>query len=180
VFGIPSRIIDNFTGCSMANKRRVPHRTNLEKKYPPSEACACAVCLAYCQRPGWWTVTQAAQALQAGYGRFIMLEIAPECNQAVLSPALRGCEGGPAMQAFANAGCIFQQADQRCQLHGTPFLPLECSFCHHERVGLGAQCHADLETDWRSDAGRRLVRRWCRQIGLWDFLDIYRLGWLKR
>ncbi len=64
---------------------------------------------------------------------------------AVLSPAFKSCEGGFALQSAAEKGCSFLLPDKNCELHATPFLPLECAFCHHERVGQGRLCHADLE-----------------------------------
>lgn len=65
-----------------------------------------------------------------------MLEIAPELTFGVLSPAFRGCEGGIALQQYAQNGCCFL-SDSLCELHGTGFMPLECRFCHHLRAGLG-------------------------------------------
>ncbi len=118
--------------------------------------------------------------MNAGFTGRMMLEVSPERSFAVLSPAFRGCEGGFALQNFADRGCNFQMPDQRCELHGGPFLPLECSFCHHDRQGQGPLCHTDIENDWRTESGRILVRRWCRQAGLLDLLDVYGLGRLKR
>jgi len=149
------------------------------EKYPPSEPCACDVCLKYCQRPGWWTVKEAAAAMNAGHGGRMMLEVSPERSLAVLSPAFKGCEGTFALNQYANRGCNFLR-DNRCELHGTGFQPLECRFCHHDRQGLGPQCHADLETDWNTPAGRSLVSRWARLAGVWEDLNRYGLEKLKR
>ena len=139
--------------------RKHPRSKTLNKKYPPSEPCNCAVCSAYCARPGWRSVTEAAAAIQAGYATRMMLELAPNHSFGVLSPAFRGCEGGFALQDFATKGCNFLSAG-RCELHGTSFQPLECRFCHHERIGLGPRCHADLEKDWMTPAGQDLVNHW--------------------
>jgi len=154
--------------------------TVLLEKYPPSQPCACEVCLAYCRRPGWWTVEQALLVLHEGYAGRIMLEISPERTFAVLSPAFKSCEGGFALQSAAEKGCSFLLPDKDCELHATPFLPLECAFCHHERVGQGRLCHADLERDWNTPHGQLLVKRWCRQMGWWDLLDSFGLEWLKK
>ena len=154
--------------------------TVLLEKYPPSQPCACEVCLAYCRRPGWWTVEQAVLMLHEGYAGRIMLEISPERTFAVLSPAFKGCQGGFALQSAADKGCNFLMPDNNCELHATPFLPLECAFCHHERVGQGQLCHADLEKDWNTAHGQSLVKRWCRQMGWWDLLDSFGLDWLKK
>ncbi len=147
----------------------------LALKYPPSEPCSCAVCLRYCLRPGWWTVQEAAGALRAGYGNRMMLEVAPERSFGVLSPAFRGCERGFALQRFADRGCNFL-VDGLCELHGTGFQPLECRFCHHGRTGLGPKCHADLEADWHTPAGRKLVARWAGAFGLWTELRVHGLA----
>ncbi len=151
---------------------------NLARKYPPSQPCGCEICLRYCTRPGWWVVKEAASALNAGYAKRMMLEISPERTFGVLSPSFKGCEGSFAVQRYADQACTFLK-DNLCELHGTGFQPLECRFCHHERIGLGAQCHADIEADWKSPAGRALVIKWCKQTGVWDFLSVYGLDRLK-
>ncbi|OQB21745.1 MAG: hypothetical protein BWY11_02163 [Firmicutes bacterium ADurb.Bin182] len=132
---------------------------SLKESYPPSEPCSCEICRSYCARPGWWTVKEASQALKAGYGRRMMLEISPEMTFGVLSPAFRGCEGNFALQEYANSGCNFLK-DGLCELHGTGYEPLECRYCHHLRKGLGQKCHADIEKDWRTPAGQALVKNW--------------------
>ena len=146
-------------------KRKAGSNRTLIQKYPPSEPCTCEVCLAYCARPGWWTVEEATRAIDAGYADRMMLEVAPELTFGVLSPAFRGCEKFFANNLFAQNRCIFL-TDNRCELHGTGHQPLECRFCHHERRGLGSKCHADLERDWKTPAGQALVNQWIRQVGL--------------
>jgi hypothetical protein len=83
----------------------------------------------------------------------------------VLSPAFKGCERNFALQEFAGAGCSFL-TNGLCELHGTGFEPIECLFCHHDRAGLGKKCHADLEKDWNSEAGKQLVAKWIGLTGL--------------
>ena len=138
-------------------------KSSLYQKYPPSEPCGCEICKKYCARPGWWTVAQAKKAADAGYARRMMVEVSPERNFGVLSPAFTGCGGGVALQAFAKNGCNFFSGGL-CELHATGHLPLECAFCHHERVGDGAKCHADLENDWNTAAGRECVSRWLKEM----------------
>lgn len=150
------------------------HKKSLADCFPSSPPCGCAVCLSYCARPGWWSVAEAVRAFAAGYGSQMMLEVSPERTFGVLSPAFRGCEGGFALQQFATRGCTFLH-DDRCRLHGTPFMPLECRFCHHDRVGQGPICHAALEADWKTPAGRALVRDWCETMGLLKPLRAYGL-----
>ncbi len=144
---------------------RYKSKKSLAERYPPSEPCACPICLAYCARPGWWTVEEAELALQAGYAGRMMLELAPERTFGVLSPAFKGCEGSFATNECAPNGCNFLK-NGLCELYGTGFQPLECRFCHHDRVGLGPRCHADLEKDWHTPAGQGLVRQWLALTGL--------------
>lgn len=131
----------------------------LEKKYPPSEPCCCDICINFCMRPGWWTVEQAAKAMESGYSKHMMLEIAPDLTFGVLSPAFKGCEGKIALNEYAKNGCNFLK-NNLCELHNTSIMPLECRFCHHDKIGMGRQCHLDIEKDWHTSQGQRLVRRW--------------------
>ncbi|MCX6252461.1 MAG: hypothetical protein NTX61_17140 [Bacteroidetes bacterium] len=135
----------------------------LSEKYPPSRPCSCKICLAYCERPGWWTVEEAAKALDAGYSHRMMLEMSPEKSFGVLSPAFKGNEGILALSHFAGNGCTFLKND-RCELFGTGLEPLECRYCHHDRRGMGKQCHSDIEKEWDSPQGKELVTRWLALI----------------
>ncbi len=145
-------------------------KKSLQEKYPPSEPCDCDVCLSYCQRPGWWVVAEAVQAIVAGYAGRMMLEMSPDRSFGVLAPAFKGCKIAFADQAHASGGCTFLK-DGRCELHGTGHQPLECRFCHHDRVGLGPRCHADIERDWNTARGRALVVRWSNLTGFWKQLN---------
>ncbi len=138
---------------------------NLEQKYPSSKPCSCEICLNYCQRPGWWTVDEAARVIDAGYAGRMMLELSPELTFGVLSPAFKGNEGYVALQIFAGQGCTFLW-DGRCELHGTDLQPLECRYCHHTRRGLGEQCHSAIEKDWYTEEGQKLVIRWGEITGV--------------
>lgn len=140
---------------------------SLASRYPPSEPCSCQVCLAFCARPGWWTVAEAARALDAGYGPRMMLEMAPNRSFGVLSPAFKGNEQNFARQIFADQKCTFLK-DNLCELFGTGFQPLECRFCHHDRPGQGPVCHADIEKDWNTPAGIALVVKWSKLTGFWE------------
>jgi hypothetical protein len=145
-------------------RHRRRRQFTLAAKYPPSPPCSCEICKSYCRRPGWWTVEEAAEAIQAGYGRRMMLEMAPDFTFGVLSPAFKGCEVQFAYQEFASARCTFLM-DGKCELHGTGHQPLECRFCHHDRPGMGPRCHADLEKDWNTRAGRDLIVKWNEVVG---------------
>jgi hypothetical protein len=151
---------------------------HLARKFPPSEPCACPVCVGYCARPGWWTVREAGMALNAGFGARMMLEIAPDRAFGVLSPAFKGCEGHLGLQKFSTAGCTFF-LDERCELFASGFQPLECRFCHHDRPGQGKACHAAIEKDWDSPAGHTLVARWTRLRGIGPLLTFYGLDHLR-
>ena len=139
----------------------------LIERFPPSQPCTCAVCVGYCARPGWWTVDEARQALEAGYGRRMMLEMSPDHSFGVLSPAFKGNEVDFAQERFKSQGCTFLKED-RCELFGTGHTPLECRFCHHDRPGQGPKCHAAIEKEWNSPAGKALVVLWSKQTGFWD------------
>jgi hypothetical protein len=108
-------------------------------------------------------VEEAARAIEVGLGGQMMLEMSPDFTFGVLSPAFRGCETLFAYQEYAPRGCTFL-LDGRCELHGTGYQPLECRYCHHERAGLGMRCHADIEKDWDSAAGRALIVKWAALV----------------
>jgi hypothetical protein len=139
----------------------------LYEKYPPSEPCSCKKCLDYCQRPGWWALEEAEKAINAGFAKRMMLEISPEHNFGVLSPAFKGNEGNYALQIFSNNNCTFLQ-NNLCELFGTGFQPVECRYCHHSRKGSGLKCHTDIEKDWKTANGKRLIVRWGNLIGFWE------------
>ena len=145
-------------------------RKSLAEKYPPSEPCSCPVCVSYCRRPGWWTVEEAARAIEMGYSSRMMLEMSPDRSFGVLSPAFRGCEVQFAVNEYATRGCTFLK-NERCELYGTGLTPLECRFCHHGRLGQGPRCHADIGRDWNTAAGRALVVRWSNLTDFWAKLQ---------
>jgi len=147
------------------------NKTHLEKRFPPSQPCSCEICLSYCQRPGWWSVEQAAMALAAGYANRMMLEIAPEFTFGVLSPAFKGNEGNFSLHFFAKRGCTFLN-DNLCELFGTGLQPLECRFTHHTRQGLGPVCHSALEKDWYGKEGQRLILQWNEITHAFDWLGL--------
>jgi hypothetical protein len=118
-------------------------------------------------RPGWWTVKETALAIDAGFAGRMMLEMAPDLTFGVLSPAFSGCEGNFALDQFSGKGCNFLK-NGLCELFATDFQPLECRFCHHQRIGLGKQCHSDLEKDWNTPAGQAMIAHWGKITGLWD------------
>ncbi len=140
---------------------------DLNLKYPPSEPCSCEVCVNYCKRPGWWTVEEAEKAVAAGFAKRMMLEISPEKDFGVLSPAFKGNECNYALQIYAGQGCTFLQ-NGLCELFGTGFQPLECMFCHHERTGEGIKCHADIEKEWNTPYAKRVIVKWGNLTGFWQ------------
>lgn len=142
---------------------------DLYSKYPPSEPCSCSVCKNFCRRPGWWTVEQAEKVVASPYAGRLMLEIAPEGDFGVLSPAFRGCESYLAINEYSRQGCTFLK-NGLCELHKSKFMPLECRFCHHDRIGVGKQCHDDLEKDWHTPKGQNLIQIWGKKVGLWQRL----------
>lgn len=146
--------------------RSVNNIISLYDKYPPSAPCSCETCISYCERPGWWTVEEARLAINAGYANRMMLEISSNNYFGVLSPAFKGNEVYFALQIYSKQGCTFLQ-NNRCEIFGSGFQPLECQFCHHNRKGLGKKCHLDIEKDWRTADAKRLVVRWGNITGFW-------------
>ena len=139
---------------------------NLKEKYPPSEPCSCDICRNYCIRPGWWTVEEAEKTIEGGFANRMMLEISPEHNFGVLSPAFKGNEVNYALQVFSKKGCTFY-SNGLCELFGTGFQPLECRFCHHDRKGEGVSCHSDIEKEWNTPEAKRVIVRWGNLTGFW-------------
>jgi hypothetical protein len=99
----------------------------------------------------------------------MMREMPQNRSFGVISPAFRGCEMAFAARAYSSNGCTFLH-DSLCELHGIGFQPQECRFCHHDRIRLGPRCHADIEKDWNTSAGRALVVRWSNLTGFWENL----------
>ncbi len=97
----------------------------------------------------------------------MMLEVSPEHDFAVLSPAFKGNENNYALQAFSEHGCTFLNNDL-CELFGTGLQPLECRFCHHERTDQGKNCHLDIEQEWKTEKAKRLIVRWGNTTGFWN------------
>jgi len=97
----------------------------------------------------------------------MMLEVSPQKDFAVLAPAFKGNECNYALQLYSNQGCTFLH-NNRCELFGTGIMPLECRFCHHDRLGLGVKCHADIEEEWKSNDAKRLIIRWGNITGFWE------------
>ena len=139
----------------------------LIEKYPPSAPCSCDTCRNYCVRPGWWTVEEAEMAIKAGYADRMMLEISPEKDFGVLSPAFKGNEVNYALQIYSKNGCTFLN-DGLCELFGTGHQPLECRFCHHDRKGKGPECHAAIEKEWNTPHAKRIIVRWGNLTGFWE------------
>jgi hypothetical protein len=140
---------------------------NILEKFPPSAPCSCEICVSYCLRPGWWTVEEAEKAIEAGYADRMMVEVSPEMDFCVLSPAFKGNEGNYASQIFSKEGCTFLK-DGLCELFGSGCQPLECRYCHHSRKGSGIKCHHEIEKEWNSEKGKRLVVQWGNKTGFWQ------------
>jgi len=105
--------------------------------------------------------------MDSGLANRMMLEISPKRDFGVLSPAFRGNESAFALQIFASNGCTFHR-EGWCELFGTGLQPLECRFCHHDRKGEGIKCHQDIEKDWNTIEGKRLIVIWGNRTGLWQ------------
>ena len=71
------------------------------------------------------------------------------------------------MQIFSKNGCTFFK-NELCELFESGLQPLECRFCHHEREGMGLKCHLDIEKDWKTKLGQRLIVKWGNLMGFWE------------
>lgn len=149
----------------------------LKERFPPSESCQCEICVGYCRRPGWWSLEEFERVLQTGYIRRVMLEMSPELDFGVPSPAFHGCENDFAREEFAAGGCCFLN-EGLCALHSAGLMPLECRFCRHDRKGKGQECHGALEAEWNSAEGRKLVLTWMKLVQF-RYLNLY-LSWICR
>ncbi len=105
--------------------------------------------------------------MKEGYSKRMMIEVSPDFQFGVLSPAFKGNECNQALQIFSKNGCTFLK-DGYCELFGTGLQPLECRYCHHERKGKGKNCHLDIEKDWKTEYGRKLVVEWGNEVGFWQ------------
>ncbi len=168
LFSINDSIQPNM---KISAKIRCSSGSRLNELFPASPSCSCEICRGYCRRPGWWTVPEAGLAIRKGLSHRMMLEISPEVTFGVLSPAFRGCEMHLAANAFKNAGCTFFH-ENGCELYQSGMMPLECRFCHHDRIGSGQPCHTAIENDWNSIAGRKLVVEWSNLTRLWERLAL--------
>jgi hypothetical protein len=162
--------LDNVTNRLMATNN-IRETGRLNEKYPPSASCSCKICLSYCIRPGWWTLDEASLAINMGFGKRMMLEVAPDFSFGVLSPAFKGCEGGFALNLYSKNGCNFLK-ENLCELYGTGFQPIECRYCHHDRKGMGNNCHAELEKEWNTQEGQELISKWSSVTGFLERLAI--------
>ncbi len=133
----------------------------LYHRFPPSEGCACPTCISFCRRPGWPLVEEAHLAIDAGLAPRLMLEFSPDLSFGILAPAFSQNEGMFALSCFSNNFCTFFDKGS-CALFGLVYRPLECRFCHHERIGQGNACHLALAHEWNTSKGKRLVQRWLR------------------
>jgi hypothetical protein len=149
------------------NQIRIKDNRTLIEKYPPSESCSCKICTNFCIRPGWWTVEEAKKAIEAGLSYRMMLEIPPEYGFGVLSPAFKGNETNYALQINSKNGCTFLK-NNLCELYEKNLMPLECRFCHHSRPGQGLKCHLDIEKEWHTANGKKLIIQWGNKTGFWQ------------
>lgn len=112
-----------------------------------SQACRCPSCRAECKRvSGWFTPAEAEKAIKTGLAsRLVFVEE----EQTGIAPA--GTE-------FPNHGrCTFLLLDERCELHGRDYKPIEC------RTGFGcdrrdpaAPTVQDMYELWASAEGSKV------------------------
>jgi len=96
-----------------------------------------------------------------------MQELLPASRMVDSGRSRKGNESNYALQVHSKNGCTFND-NGLCELFGTGLQPLECRFCHHSRTGLGKKCHLDIEEDWKTERGQRLIVRWGNLTGFWQ------------
>jgi len=134
-------------------------------RFPPSPACSCHQCRAFCSRPCWPLIEEASEAIVAGLASCLMVAFSPDLSYGILSPAFRGNESHHALQVFASAGCTFLN-QSGCKIFDTHYRPLECRYCHHDRMGLGLSCHLSIAKNWNISKGKRTVHHWLEMVEL--------------
>lgn len=136
----------------------------------------CPRCVRMCEeRPGWPTVAEAGALMEKGYGGRLMLDwwvmLSVPDDVYVLSPAIVDREGRYAPEGIPDGRCTFLTRDGLCELHEAG-KPLECAVadCRLEDTkrdrGAVNRMKARIVGDWSSEAGRALVARWKREVGL--------------
>ncbi len=140
-------------------------RHSLYTQFTPSKPCTCEICRYFCIRPGWWLVEEAQKAIKDGHANRMMLEFSSDFSFAVLSPAFKGNEAYFALQSFSKNKCTFF-IEGRCSIFLKEYQPIECRFCHHDRLGLGGKCHCEIGKDWNTSKGKRLIKHWLNLCNL--------------
>jgi hypothetical protein len=116
-----------------------------------------------CQkRPCWPTPTDVQQLITAGYADQLMTDwwFDPEQGRTVylLTPAIRGCEGGEA-PPIPEGACTFLDAHHLCRLHSSGLKPTEgkLALCNGRSP---ATLHEQIGQSWDNANGRELVYTW--------------------
>lgn len=116
-------------------------------------------------RPGWFTPSEAKQAIEAGLANKLMLDWWESDDEMphieIISPACKGSEGDSA-PSWTFGPCAFLTSDKKCQLHDTGFKPTECrSFCCKVDKG---NIHKETAKTWNSEEGKRVVELWKKAV----------------
>ena len=130
---------------------------------PAITACACAECVAMCQRrPCWPTPDDAQRLIEAGYADRLMVDwwFDRDQNKTIylLTPAIVGRESGEA-PAQPEGRCTFLDEAGLCQLHDCDLKPTEgqIALCAG-RTPEGL--HEQIGRTWDAMAAQALIDRW--------------------
>jgi len=134
--------------------------------YDETESCACDDCKSMCNRPGWPTPDEARQIIEAGYAEFLMLDfwvVTGGSDIEALCPAGDGYESqsAPSGLRVTLVGCVMQDDDGFCELHGTGYKPAECRMTSaHNASAQKNGLHKAVAEMWDTAEGRKVVRLW--------------------
>ena len=145
----------------------------------PTRSCACARCVAMCERnPGWPTPAEAVRLMDQGLASRLMLdwwepdEVLPD-GALILCPASVGHEGalaplldGSWFMPAVKGRCTFLQ-NGRCGIYAVR--PQECRTAIHPGGGrpehLVMEEHEAVAAQWATPEGRAAVARWRQETG---------------
>jgi Fe-S-cluster containining protein len=110
--------------------------------------CSCSECRDMCKTRCWPSPEEARKMIEAGLAERMMKEIHyihdVEGEVHVVCPAIPNFGGKGAPWVIARKGCVFFRKDQKCELHGTGYKPIEARL---------ADCRLDAQYDLHNGVG---------------------------
>jgi hypothetical protein len=129
--------------------------------------CSCSECRDMCKTRCWPSPEEARKMIEVGLAFRMMKETHyirnVEGEVYVICPAIPLFGGKDAPWAVARKGCVFFTRDQKCELHGTGYKPIEARLadCRFETQD---DLHDGVGALWGSEEGREVVGLWERAV----------------